>query len=175
MKLWQKNNTVISDKVQQFTVGRDREFDMLLAPYDVQGSLAHTAMLAKVGLLPNDEYELIKKELGKILEDIQQGDFLLRDDVEDIHSQIEIMLTEELGDAGKKIHSGRSRNDQVAVDIKLYLRAEILLIKDFVVSLFNTLQQLSEQHKEKLLPGYTHLQLAMPSSFGFGLVLMPRV
>jgi len=166
MKLWQKDNTVISDKVQQFTVGRDREFDMLLAPYDVQGSLAHTAMLAKVGLLPKDEYELIKNELEKILEDIQQGDFLLRDDVEDIHSQIEIMLTEELGDAGKKIHSGRSRNDQVAVDIKLYLRAEVLVIKDLVVSLFNTLQNLSEQHKEKLLPGYTHLQLAMPSSFG---------
>jgi argininosuccinate lyase len=166
MKLWQKDNTVISDKIQQFTVGRDREFDILLARYDVQGSLAHTAMLEQVGLLPNDEYLLIKKELEAILKDIEDGNFVLQPDVEDIHSQIELMLTERLGDAGKKIHSGRSRNDQVAVDLKLYLRAQVLEIKQEVLTLFDLLLQLSDQHKDKLLPGYTHLQLAMPSSFG---------
>jgi argininosuccinate lyase len=166
MKLWQKDSTVISEQVQQFTVGRDREFDLLLAPYDVQGSLAHTAMLAQVGLLPQDEYLLIKKELEHILADINNGNFALHEGVEDIHSQIELMLTERLGDAGKKIHSGRSRNDQVAVDLKLYFRAELLEIKRSVLSLFDLLLQLSEAHKDKLLPGYTHLQLAMPSSFG---------
>ena len=166
MKLWQKDNTVISDLIQQFTVGRDREFDMLLAKYDVQGSLAHTAMLEHVGLLPNNEYLLIRKELEAILMDIEEGRFSLKDDVEDIHSQIELMLTERLGDAGKKIHSGRSRNDQVAVDIKLYLRNEILEIKKAVIDLFDQLLLLSNKHKDKLLPGYTHLQLAMPSSFG---------
>ena len=166
MKLWQKDNTVISEQIEQFTVGRDREFDLLLAPYDVQGSLAHVAMLERVGLLPNDEYILIKKELERILSDIESGNFSLRDDAEDIHSQIEQMLTERLGDAGKKIHSGRSRNDQVAVDIKLYLRAEVLKIKEAVLTLFDQLLLLSEKHKDKLMPGYTHLQLAMPSSFG---------
>ncbi len=166
MKLWQKDSTVISDKIQQFTVGRDREFDLLLAKYDVQGSLAHTAMLEQVGLLPGNEYVLIKKELEAILDEIAAGSFSLQEDVEDIHSQIELMLTERLGDAGKKIHSGRSRNDQVAVDLKLYLRAEVLEIKDAALTLFDLLLQLSNEHKDKLLPGYTHLQLAMPSSFG---------
>jgi argininosuccinate lyase len=166
MKLWQKENTVTSEQVQQFTVGRDREFDILLAKYDVQGSLAHTAMLEQTGLLPTDEYLLIKTELETILKDIEAGNFTLQDDAEDIHSLIEMMLTERLGDAGKKIHSGRSRNDQVAVDIKLYLRAQALEIKQEAISLFNLLQQLSNEHKDRLLPGYTHLQLAMPSSFG---------
>ena len=166
MKLWQRENTVISEQVQQFTVGRDREFDLLLAKYDVEGSLAHTAMLRHVGLLPDGEYILIKAELETIYRDIENGNFSLRDDVEDIHSQIELMLTEKLGDAGKKIHSGRSRNDQVAVDIKLYLRAEVLEIKREVLTLFDLLLHLSDLHKDKLLPGYTHLQLAMPSSFG---------
>jgi len=166
MKLWQKDSTVTSDQIQQFTVGKDKEFDVLLAKYDVQGSLAHTAMLAQVGLLPVEEYNEIKKELEAIHADIEAGRFVMRDDVEDIHSQIEEMLTEKLGDAGKKIHSGRSRNDQVAVDLKLYLRAQVQEVKDAVVSLFDLLLQLSEQHKDKLLPGYTHLQLAMPSSFG---------
>ena len=117
MKLWQKDSTVTSDQIQQFTVGKDKEFDVLLAKYDVQGSLAHTAMLEKVGLLPTDEYNEIKKELDAIHADIEAGRFVMRDDAEDIHSQIEEMLTEKLGDAGKKIHSGRSRNDQVAVDL----------------------------------------------------------
>ena len=166
MKLWQKDSTVTSDQIQQFTVGKDKEFDVLLAKYDVQGSLAHTAMLEKVGLLPTEEYNAIKKELEAIHADIEAGRFVMRDDVEDIHSQIEEMLTEKLGDAGKKIHSGRSRNDQVAVDMKLYLRAQVKDVKDAAVSLFNLLQKLSEEHKDKLLPGYTHLQLAMPSSFG---------
>jgi len=166
MKLWQKDSTVRSERIQQFTVGRDREFDLTLAKYDVQGSLAHVAMLERVGLLPNDEYILIQKELEAILIDIENGNFSLRDDVEDIHSQIEMMLTERLGDAGKKIHSGRSRNDQVAVDLKLYLRAETIEIKNAVSVLFELLLQLSDKHKDKLFPGYTHLQLAMPSSFG---------
>jgi argininosuccinate lyase len=166
MKLWQKDSTVISDKIERFTVGKDRDFDALLARYDVQGSLAHTAMLQATGLLPAAEYELIKAALGDILVAIEQGSFTLREDVEDIHSQIELMLTERLGDAGKKIHSGRSRNDQVAVDLKLYLRAEVLQIKELVKNLFSKLIALSEEHKDKLLPGYTHLQLAMPSSFG---------
>jgi len=166
MKLWQKDSTVISEQVQQFTVGRDREFDLLLAKYDVQGSLAHVAMLAQAGLLPVDEYELLKKELEQILNDIENNNFSIREGVEDIHSQIELMLTERLGDAGKKIHSGRSRNDQVAVDLKLYLRAELLEIRQATLELFDLLLHLSEVHKDKLLPGYTHLQLAMPSSFG---------
>src|ERR1700761_6073468 len=169
MKLWQKDNTVTSDQVQQFTVCRDREFDILLAKYDVQGSLAHTAMLEHTGLLTTDEYLLIKQELETILNEIESGNFSLQDDAEDIHSQIEIMLTERLGDAGKKIHSGRSRNDQVAVDIKLYLRAEVLAIKDEVKQTFDLLIAQSEKFKDHLLPGYTHLQIAMPSSFGLWL------
>ncbi len=166
MKLWQKESTNTSELIEQFTVGRDREFDLLLAPYDVQGSLAHVAMLERVGLLGNEEYVLIKTELEAILKEIEVGNFSIRTDAEDIHSQIEQMLTERLGDAGKKIHSGRSRNDQVAVDIKLYLRAEVQQIKVLVLDLFELLCKLGEEHKHKLLPGYTHLQLAMPSSFG---------
>ena len=166
MKLWQKESTVISEQVHRFTVGRDREFDLQLAKYDVQGSLAHVAMLASVGLLEKEEFELIEKGLLEIAGEIEAGSFELREDTEDIHSQVENMLTERLGEAGKKIHSGRSRNDQVAVDIKLFLRAEVLEIKDLVATLFSLLIELSEAHKEKLLPGYTHLQLAMPSSFG---------
>ncbi len=166
MKLWQKESTNTSELIEQFTVGRDREFDLLLAPFDVQGSLAHVAMLERVGLLPANEYVLIKKELEAIHKDIETGNFILSADAEDIHSQIEQMLTERLGDAGKKIHSGRSRNDQVAVDIKLFLRAEVLQIKLLVLDLFELLCRLGEEHKNKLLPGYTHLQLAMPSSFG---------
>ena len=166
MKLWQKESTNTSELIEQFTVGRDKEFDLLLAPYDVQGSLAHVAMLERVGLLPANEYVLIKKELEAINKDIETGNFTLSADAEDIHSQIEQMLTERLGDAGKKIHSGRSRNDQVAVDIKLYLRAEVQQIKVLLLDLFELLCRQGEAHKNKLLPGYTHLQLAMPSSFG---------
>jgi len=166
MKLWQKDSTVISDPVQKFTVGKDRDFDMLLAKYDVEGSLAHITMLEKVGLLSSQEWHLLSDELKKILNDIQVGAFSINEEVEDIHSQIELMLTERLGDSGKKIHSGRSRNDQVAVDIKLYLRAEVMDIRELVIDLFDMLLLLSEKHKDKLLPGYTHLQVAMPSSFG---------
>ena len=166
MKLWQKDSTIISDAIQAFTVGRDREFDLLLARYDVEGSLAHVAMLERVGLLPTNEWHLIRIELEHILADIKNEAFHIDDDAEDIHSQIEQMLTERLGDAGKKIHSGRSRNDQVAVDLKLYLRAEVLSIKHVVEDFFELLLLLSEKHKAKLLPGYTHLQIAMPSSFG---------
>ncbi len=166
MNIWQKEHTTLSGAVKNFTVGRDREFDILLAWYDVQGSIAHITMLESVGLLPAHEYQLLKAELEKILQDIASGNFTMMDEAEDIHSQIEFMLTARLGEAGKKIHSGRSRNDQVAVDIKLYLRHEIQQIKESVLALFDQLLQLSEQHKDKLLPGYTHFQLAMPSSFG---------
>jgi argininosuccinate lyase len=165
-KLWSKENTSTSQLIEAFTVGRDKEFDVLLAEYDVLGSLAHTEMLESVGLLPAEDRALIHKELNNILEEIRRGNFVIEKDIEDVHSQVEWMLTKRIGEAGKKIHSGRSRNDQVAVDIKLYLRAQVLLIKEEVSQLFDMLIQLSEQHKDKLLPGYTHLQIAMPSSFG---------
>jgi argininosuccinate lyase len=166
MKLWNKENTNTSQLVEAFTVGRDKEFDILLAEYDVLGSLAHTQMLESVGLLTKEEFISIQKELNNILNEIRNSKFTIQNDSEDIHSQIELMLTQRIGEAGKKIHSGRSRNDQVAVDIKLYLRAEILKIKDEVKNLFDLLISQSEKHKTKLLPGYTHLQIAMPSSFG---------
>ncbi|MES2690158.1 MAG: argininosuccinate lyase [Bacteroidota bacterium] len=166
MKLWQKEHTSTSEKIEAFTVGRDKEFDMLLAQYDVEGSLAHTAMLCSIGLLREEELTEIHKALHAILVTIRQGDFKLDEEVEDIHSQIELMLTKEIGEVGKKIHSGRSRNDQVLVDVKLYLRAEVKKLAKQVNALFNQLLELSEQHKAKLLPGYTHFQLAMPSSFG---------
>lgn len=166
MKLWQKENTATAAKIEQFTVGRDREFDTLLAAYDVQGSLAHTAMLHKVGLLSTEDYTAVKQGLEQILSEINAGNFSIDESSEDIHSQIELMLTQRIGDAGKKIHSGRSRNDQVAVDVKLFLRHEAKEIKQGVLALFDLLLQLSNTHKDKLLPGYTHLQIAMPSSFG---------
>jgi argininosuccinate lyase len=166
MKLWQKNGVAVSDKILEFTVGKDREFDLLLARHDVTGSLAHAAMLKKVGLLSEKEFLLIETELNNILKTIDANDFTIDETCEDIHSQIEAMLTARIGDAGKKIHTGRSRNDQVALDIKLYLRLEIHQIKKLAQQLFDQLIQLSEQHKEVLLPGYTHLQVAMPSSFG---------
>lgn len=166
MKLWSKDNTNVADNIVQFTVGRDREFDMLLAKYDVQGSLAHVAMLQQVGLLSADEYTIIKQGLEDILKNIESGNFEIDRDSEDIHSQVELMLTQRIGEHGKKIHSGRSRNDQVAVDIKLYLRDALLEIKRGVLQLFTLLQQQSETYKDVLLPGYTHLQVAMPSSFG---------
>jgi argininosuccinate lyase len=166
MKLWNKDNTSTSEQVEAFTVGRDREFDLALAKYDVIGSLAHTEMLFEAGLLSKAEWELIQGELQSILEQILHSRFSIEPDSEDIHSQIESMLTNKIGEAGKKIHSGRSRNDQVALDIKLYLRAEILQIRDLVHSLFSLLLRQSEAYKDRLLPGYTHLQIAMPSSFG---------
>jgi argininosuccinate lyase len=166
MKLWQKDTTSVSDLVEKFTVGRDKEFDVLLARYDVQGSLAHVAMLGSVGLMTDEEAAQATEALQVIAGEIASGDFKLRPDVEDVHSQVEFMLTERIGDVGKKIHSGRSRNDQVAVDIKLYLRAAVLEIRDETAKLFELLLSLSNQHKDKLLPGYTHLQIGMPSSFG---------
>lgn len=165
-KLWSKENTSTSSQVETFTVGRDKEFDVLLAEYDVLGSLAHTQMLESVGLLSKEDRDLIHQELNNILIVIRAGNFVIEKDIEDVHSQVEYMLTQRIGEAGKKIHSGRSRNDQVAVDIKLYLRAQVLQLKDETRQLFDLLIQLSEQYKDKLLPGYTHLQIAMPSSFG---------
>ena len=165
-KLWSKENTSTSALIEAFTVGRDKEFDIVLAEYDVLGSLAHTQMLEGAGLLTREERVLIHKELNNILAEIRGGLFVIEKDIEDVHSQVEWLLTQRIGEAGKKIHSGRSRNDQVAVDIKLYLRAEVLALKDEVKTLFDLLISLSEQYKDKLLPGYTHLQIAMPSSFG---------
>lgn len=166
MKLWNKDNTSVSEQIERFTVGRDREFDLLLAKYDVMGSIAHVTMLGETGLMKKEDAELAVNGLKGILLEIEEGKFKIEEDVEDVHSQVEILLTQRIGEAGKMIHSGRSRNDQVAVDIKLYLRAEILDIKDRVKKLFDLLISLSEKYKAVLLPGYTHLQIAMPSSFG---------
>ena len=165
-KLWSKTSTSTSALIETFTVGRDKEFDILLAEYDVLGSLAHTEMLASVGLLGKDDLAQIKQGLTDILSEIRSGSFTIEKDIEDVHSQVEYLLTKRIGEAGKKIHSGRSRNDQVAVDIKLYLRAQILRLKDEAKQLFDLLIDLSNRHKDQLLPGYTHLQIAMPSSFG---------
>ena len=165
MKLWQKN-TDINKAVETFTVGNDRDFDMILAPFDVLGNIAHTKMLASVGLLTNDESLQLIDELKNIYADIQHSNFSIQKGMEDIHSQVEYLLTEKLGDTGKKIHSARSRNDQVLLDIKLFLRHEIAQLVSHTASFFELLQQKSEQYKDCLLPGYTHLQLAMPSSFG---------
>lgn len=164
-KLWSKGFEP-DELIEQFTVGRDRELDMMLARYDVMGSMAHIKMLASIGLLEKDELPVLLKGLEEIAETIENGDFSIEPDVEDIHSQVELMLTRKLGDLGKKIHSGRSRNDQVLVDLKLFMRDELKRISKSVERLFERLQQLSEEHKDKLMPGYTHLQVAMPSSFG---------
>jgi argininosuccinate lyase len=166
MKLWQKENTSVSALVEKFTVGRDKEFDILLARYDVEGSIAHVTMLGEVGLMTKEESEAAIAGLKEILKDIHDSRFTIHENVEDVHSQVELLLTEKIGDTGKKIHSGRSRNDQVAVDIKLFLRDAILNIKENTAALFNLLIEQSETYKNDLLPGYTHLQIAMPSSFG---------
>jgi argininosuccinate lyase len=166
MKLWQKEYTKITEIVDLFTVGRDKEFDLVLAKYDVLGSLAHAKMLNKIGLITAAEWDSIEQSLNNILVAINNNTFQLDKSVEDIHSQIEIMLTAEIGDIGKKIHTGRSRNDQVLVDIKQYMRAEIIKLSTQVNQLFAQLINLSNQYKNELLPGYTHFQLAMPSSFG---------
>ena len=163
--LWNKG-TSATETVDRFTVGNDRVLDLRLARYDVQGSRAHIRMLGKIGLLGGDEYAALDAALGRIADRIETGDFTLEPDVEDIHSQVELLLTRELGDLGKKIHAGRSRNDQVLVDLKLFLRDELKSVREEVLTLFHTLQALSDKHKEVLLPGYTHAQVAMPSSFG---------
>jgi argininosuccinate lyase len=165
MKLWQKDKDSLKE-VNQFTVGNDRAMDLYLSRFDVLGSLAHVQMLESVGLLTREELNVLSKELRIIYADIEKGKFSIEDGVEDIHSQIALLLTRKLGEAGKKIHSGRSRNDQVLVDIKLFLRHEIQNLTGEIKSLFELLLAKSEEHKAKLLPGYTHLQLAMPSSFG---------
>ena len=165
MKLWQKDKASL-EEVEKFTVGKDRELDIYLAPFDVLGSLAHTKMLESVGLLTKEELVLLEAELKNIYHLISEGNFKLNEGVEDIHSQVELMLTEKLGDIGKKIHSARSRNDQVLVDLKLFLRSEIEKLVLSTKSFFDLLIQQSEKYKADLLPGYTHLQLAMPSSFG---------
>ena len=163
--LWNKGKSATS-AVEGFTVGNDRVLDLRLARHDVLGSLAHIKMLESIGLLSSDELARLSSALEGILKSIESGDFKLEDDVEDIHSQVELLLTRELVEVGKKIHSGRSRNDQILLDIRLFLREELAAVRDEVKTLFSTLQALSEKHKEVLLPGYTHAQLAMPSSFG---------
>ena len=165
MKLWQKDITSLKE-VETFTVGKDREMDLLLAPFDVLGSIAHVTMLATIGLLTDEEKDIIVKELQAIYQRTLGTDFKIEDGVEDIHSQIEFLLTEKLGEMGKKIHSARSRNDQVLVDIKLFLRNEIEELVNTILPFFSLLQSQSEAFKNHLFPGYTHLQLAMPSSFG---------
>ena len=163
--LWNKG-TSATERVENFTVGNDRQLDLRLAAYDIQGSKAHIQMLESIGLLSTEELQSLSAALDRIEATVRDGSFVLEDDVEDIHSQIELNLTRELGQTGKKIHSGRSRNDQVLVDIKLFLRDELLKMREETLQLFRTLQELSEKHKEVLLPGYTHFQIAMPSSFG---------
>jgi argininosuccinate lyase len=164
-KIWQKSITV-NELVENFTVGRDREFDLQMAAFDVLGSLAHTRMLETIGLMSADDLQLVQKELKAIYQDIENGKFVIQPEVEDVHSQVELLLTQRIGDAGKKIHSGRSRNDQVLVDLKLFFRHELQQIVEETEQLFRLLIELSEKHKNVLLPGYTHLQIAMPSSFG---------
>ena len=168
MKLWAKNTTSLKE-VEKFTVGRDREFDIMLAPYDVLGNMAHATMLAEVGLLTGEEKDALIRELKNIYQSTLDGTFTIDDNIEDVHSQIEFLLTEKLGDTGKKIHSARSRNDQVLVDVKLFLRNEIEKTAGSVAQLFDLLITRSEELKDILLPGYTHLQTAMPSSFGLWL------
>lgn len=164
-KLWDKNFE-INKEIEQFTVGRDREMDMYLAKYDVLGSMAHITMLESIGLLDKDELTQLTAELKNIYSTCERGEFVIEEGMEDVHSQVELMLTRKLGDMGKKIHSGRSRNDQVLVDMKLFIRHEIKEIADLVNVLFDELVKKSEQYKNVLMPGYTHLQVAMPSSFG---------
>ena len=163
--LWNKG-TKAADPVEDFTVGNDRVLDLALAKYDVIGSKAHVRMLESIGLLTAEELDILIPALDEILGEIETGDFILEDDVEDIHSQVELLLTRRLGETGKKIHSGRSRNDQVLVDIKLFLRDELKRTRDEILELFSLLQSLSEKYKDVMLPGYTHGQVAMPSSFG---------
>jgi argininosuccinate lyase len=164
-KLWQKT-TNVNQLVEDFTVGRDTEFDVQMAAFDVLGSLAHTQMLESIGLMSAEDLQLVQKELKSIYADIEAGKFTIEAGVEDVHSQVEMLLTQRIGEAGKKIHSGRSRNDQVLVDLKLFFRHELQQVVEETTTLFRLLIELSEKHKDVLLPGYTHLQVAMPSSFG---------
>ena len=164
-KLWEKNIDV-NPEIERFTVGRDRELDLLLARYDILGSIAHSTMLESIGMLTRDEMTALHEELRNIYGIIEEGNFIIEEGVEDVHSQVELMLTRKLGDTGKKIHSGRSRNDQVLVDLKLFTRHELKGVCENVKELFDALIEQSDRHKDVLMPGYTHLQVAMPSSFG---------
>lgn len=164
-KLWDKGFNV-NQKIDSFTVGKDRELDLLLAPYDIQGTIAHITMLESVGLLDKEELETLVTELKDIYRMTENGSFRIADDIEDVHSQVELMLTDKLGNLGKKVHTGRSRNDQVLLDIKLFTRAEIRKTAAKVKALFDVLMEASDKYKDVLMPGYTHLQVAMPSSFG---------
>ena len=164
-KLWDKN-IEINKEIERFTVGRDREIDLYLAPYDVLGSIAHITMLEQIGLLEKEELTRLTAELKAIYARCKRGEFVIEDGVEDVHSQVELLLTRKLGDIGKKIHSGRSRHDQVLLDVKLFIRHRLKGLVETVTELFDALQQKSEQYKAVLMPGYTHLQIAMPSSFG---------
>ena len=165
MKLWEKSVQVDKD-IERYTIGRDREMDLYLAPYDVLGSMAHITMLQTIGLLTADELAVLLGELKHIYRDAVEGRFIIEEGIEDVHSQVELLLTRRLGDIGKKIHSGRSRNDQVLIDLKLFMRHEIEAVVTEVRRLFDMLQTQSERYRDVLMPGYTHLQVAMPSSFG---------
>ncbi len=164
-KLWEKS-VQVNEKIDTFTVGRDREMDLYLAKYDVLGSMAHITMLESIGLLEANELEVLLEELRNIYALAEKGEFVIEEGIEDVHSQVELMLTRKLGDVGKKIHSGRSRNDQVLVDLKLFTRAQLRELADEVLDLFHVLIAQSNRYKDILMPGYTHLQIAMPSSFG---------
>jgi argininosuccinate lyase len=166
MKLWQKEGTEVNKEIERFTVGRDRELDVLLAKHDVTGTLAHITMLESINLLEKEELPILIAELRKIYAEILDEKFVIEDGIEDVHSQVELILTRRLGEMGKKIHSGRSRNDQVLLDMKLFIRSELREVVDLIQPLFATLIELSERYKHVLLPGYTHYQVAMPSSFG---------
>ena len=166
MKLWNKDATTLSESIEKFTVGNDKIFDVQLAKHDVIGSIAHAKMLQSIGILTEAELVAVENALNQILKKIDEGEFKIEEQVEDVHSQIEMMLTKMIGDAGKKIHTGRSRNDQVATDIKLFLKDEIIGIKNSAKQFFDLLISLSNEHRDVLMPGYTHFQIAMPSSFG---------
>lgn len=168
MKLWEKS-TQVTDEIDRFTVGHDRELDLYLAKYDVLGSMAHITMLERIGLIGREELPALLHELRQIYRDAEAGTFVIEDGIEDVHSQVELQLTRRLGDVGKKIHSGRSRNDQVLVDLKLFTRDALRRVADAVMRLFSVLQSQSERFRDVLMPGYTHLQVAMPSSFGLWL------
>lgn len=165
MKLWQKD-TSNNKEVESFTIGKDPEFDLLLAPFDVLGSIAHAIMLGKISLISQNELQILSQGLKDIYFEIEKGQFQIQEGIEDVHSQVEFLLTQRFGDVGKKLHSGRSRNDQVLVDLKLYYRVAIADIVEATSELFTLLQELSTKHRDDLMPGYTHTQLAMPSSFG---------
>ncbi|MFA6744390.1 MAG: lyase family protein, partial [Bacteroides graminisolvens] len=164
-KLWEKS-VQVNKEIERFTVGRDREMDLYLAKHDVLGSMAHITMLQSIGLLTEDELKQLLTELRKIHAQVEQGNFVIEEGVEDVHSQVELMLTRSFGDVGKKIHSGRSRNDQVLLDLKLFTRAQLKEVAELTEQLFYVLINQSEKFKNILMPGYTHLQIAMPSSFG---------